>query len=546
MSKDSVYRWGIFPLWSLLTFTIFFRYPIPIDETRYLSVAWEMWQRHDFLVPYLNGHPYSHKPPLLFWLIHIGWTLFGVNEWWPRLVGPLCALGNLYLIRRLALKLWPAESGVALKAPWVLVATLLWTLFATATMFDALLTCFVMLGMLGLLEAAAGASLKGWTYFAIATGLGLLAKGPVILLHLVPTSLLLFAWHDSRLLSYAGWLGHFLFAMLAGIAIALCWALPAASSGGGEYAGAILWHQTADRMAGTKIHVRPFFWYLRFVPLTVFPWIAWPRFWQNLSRSELCRDRGLRFCLTWMAVTFLMFSWQPSKQLHYLLPLIPAFALFCARVLNQGDNRRHLWADLLPTLFFILAGLFLTELPAVPHLGELHWVQAVEAGWGLSVVAIALVLGVITRYRHELTVSALATAVTAAVFISFIWFFKFNGLCFNLAPAALKIKYMQEHHIPVVFVGNYQGQFNFLGRLEQPIAVVSPKKAKLWAQEHPDGFLITVSARKPQQAYYIQPHREHWLIFYSADQPLALSKKEAATSSANVRLNNPILGHITK
>ena len=55
----------------------------PVDETRYASVAWEMWLRGDFLVPHINGEPYSHKPPLLFWLIQAGWALFGVNDWWP-------------------------------------------------------------------------------------------------------------------------------------------------------------------------------------------------------------------------------------------------------------------------------------------------------------------------------------------------------------------------------------------------------------------------------------------------------------------------------
>ena len=69
----------------------------PVDETRYASVAWEMWLRGDFLVPFRNGEPYSHKPPLLFWLMHAGWALFGVNDWWPRLVAPLCALGRCAL-----------------------------------------------------------------------------------------------------------------------------------------------------------------------------------------------------------------------------------------------------------------------------------------------------------------------------------------------------------------------------------------------------------------------------------------------------------------
>ncbi|MGR8952112.1 MAG: ArnT family glycosyltransferase [Gammaproteobacteria bacterium] len=527
MSKDSVYRWGIFPLWLLLTLSIFFRNPIPIDETRYLSVAWEMWQRNDFLVPYLNGHTYSHKPPLLFWLFHGGWMLFGVNEWWTRLVGPLCALGNLYLIRQMALKLWPAEPWVALKAPWVLIATLLWALFATAAMFDTLLTCFVMLGMLGLLDAAAGASLKGWIYFAIATGLGMLAKGPVILIHLLPTSILLYVWSDSGSLSYGAWFLNLLLAILAGIAIALCWALPAAASGGDDYAGAILWHQTTDRMAGTKIHARSFFWYFRFLPLMVFPWIAWPRFWQNLTRSDLAKDRGLRFCLTWLGATFLVFSSQPSKQLHYLIPMMPAFALFGAHVLCQQDHPRNMGADLLPSFIFVLIGLLLIWLPDAPRLSDLHWVQSVEAGWGLSIIAIALGLGTITLYCRKLSISALTASVITAIFISFIWFFKFTGLSYNLSPAALKIKYFQTHNIPVLFVGDYQGQFNFLGRLEQPITVMSRKKARHWARQHPDGFLISLNKSKPEQAYYVQPHREHWLIFNTADQSSSFGKMQA-------------------
>ncbi len=50
--------WLLLVLLALLTRPLF-----PMDETRYVALAWEMWQRGDFLVPYLNGEPYSHKPP---------------------------------------------------------------------------------------------------------------------------------------------------------------------------------------------------------------------------------------------------------------------------------------------------------------------------------------------------------------------------------------------------------------------------------------------------------------------------------------------------
>ena len=68
-------------MWLLLVgVTLKLRPLLPVDETRYLSVAWDMWQNDNFLVPHLNGAPYSHKPPLLFWLMHLGWSIFGVND----------------------------------------------------------------------------------------------------------------------------------------------------------------------------------------------------------------------------------------------------------------------------------------------------------------------------------------------------------------------------------------------------------------------------------------------------------------------------------
>ncbi|MGH8215342.1 MAG: ArnT family glycosyltransferase [Rhodanobacteraceae bacterium] len=43
--------------------------PIPIDETHYLTAAWEMYNCGQWLVPTVNGARYSDKSPLLFWLI---------------------------------------------------------------------------------------------------------------------------------------------------------------------------------------------------------------------------------------------------------------------------------------------------------------------------------------------------------------------------------------------------------------------------------------------------------------------------------------------
>ena len=72
---------------------------LPIDETRYLTVAWEMWRDGTWLVPHLNGAIYGDKPPLLFWLNRLYLRVTGVLArleadqreagWSRRVGGPL-------------------------------------------------------------------------------------------------------------------------------------------------------------------------------------------------------------------------------------------------------------------------------------------------------------------------------------------------------------------------------------------------------------------------------------------------------------------------
>ena len=127
--------WTIYGIVSLATHTF-----LPVDETRYVTVAWNMWLRGDFLVPWLNDIPYHHKPPLLFWIMHAGWAVTGVNEWWPRIAPGLFGLGATWLTWRISLRLWPDDRKGARLAVILLVGSLWWSLFAAATMFDMLAT----------------------------------------------------------------------------------------------------------------------------------------------------------------------------------------------------------------------------------------------------------------------------------------------------------------------------------------------------------------------------------------------------------------------
>ncbi|MEK7245173.1 MAG: glycosyltransferase family 39 protein, partial [Pseudomonadota bacterium] len=167
---------------------------LPVDETRYLAVAWEMWRDGHFLVPHLNGETYSQKPPLLFWLMQLGWAVFGVNDWTPRLVAPLFGLGTLALTGALAARLWPEDARAARLAPLILFGSAFFAVFTTLTMFDLILAFFAVLALIGLAIAAEGRMVRGMLISGAAIGLGVLAKGPAILIHVLPVALAAPLW----------------------------------------------------------------------------------------------------------------------------------------------------------------------------------------------------------------------------------------------------------------------------------------------------------------------------------------------------------------
>jgi 4-amino-4-deoxy-L-arabinose transferase-like glycosyltransferase len=521
MIKGWLWRYGwLFPWLVLIAVSYLVRGPLPIDETRYLGVAWEMWQRHDFLVPYLNGEPYSHKPPLLFWLFQAGWAVWGVNEWWPRLVAPLFALAGLYLTRIMATRLWPDRPRIAILAPWILAGCLLWAVFTPMTMFDMLLMALVMLGMLGLFRAGSGHLLTGWLVVGLAAGLGILAKGPVMLLHIAFASLLAPYWSETARQRPWAWYGLLVAAILMAAVIAFSWALPAASAGGEAYEQAILWHQTANRMVDSFAHLRPVWWYLLLLPLLLFPWLLWPAQWRAFKTLAGMHDPAVRFLLLWTIPTLIAFSLISGKQPQYLLPLFPATALLFARALaddQQAPRRRDL---LLPAFFMVVIGLFLLLLPHLSLEKLPDTIDRISSLWGIAIVLLVAVLLVWKWKQLSNVIVALTLVTTMVVALLLGAVFQAAGPIYDIRPAALFLSGLQQNGAPVAHLGTYHNQYHFLGRLEQPLTTIRTSGLEKWADAHPDGYVVGYHRRLPEkegpQPLYIQPYRGQWLSVWPA------------------------------
>ena len=502
-------RAGLLFLWlALLLVTLLGRPLLPVDETRYVAVAWEMWQRGEFLVPFLNGEPYSHKPPLFFWLIHAGWWLFGVNAWWPHCVGALASLAALFLTARLARQLWPDTATTARLAPWVLFAGIYWALFYSWVQIDMLLVLAVVAGMTGIVSAAHGRT-GGWLLAGVAMGLGVLAKGPVVLVFVLPPALLGPLWIEARPgHSWVPWYGGVALSILIGAGIGLGWALPAAQAGGEVYREALLWGQTVDRLSQSFAHAHPWWWYLPWVPLLLVPWLLLPWLWSPLAALMRTPDAGMRLCLCWILPALVLLSFISGKQSKYLLPLLPAVALLVARAVGMLSGRRLARRPWLLAAAVFLAGAVLAGVPF--YSGMAPWLANIHPAWGVGIMAIAVVLVLFRPWRAENTPPVMAVLAVSVLGLFQAGVFRAGVPSYDLRPVSRLLATAQAADRPVANLTTYHGQFHFYGRLTRPVTVVPEAEAATWGRDHPDGLLVAYYDRGRQDlpdAVYRQPYR---------------------------------------
>lgn len=483
-------------LWAILTFvSLSFRPLFPIDETRYAAVAWEMWFRDDYLVPHLNGETYSHKPPLLFWLMQLSWWLFGVNDWSLRIIAPLFSLASLYLSQAVAKVLWPDRGNIAQLTPFILLGFFFWMVYGTLTMFDIMLSFFVLLSIYAIaLSLRKGLSYKRWLLLALAIGGGVLSKGPIILLHVLPL-VLLAPWllaYEAGGFSKKRWYLGLLSAVLAGVMIALCWAVPAGFAGGEAYRKAIFLGQTSGRIVDSFAHKLPFWWYLQLLPLVLLPWLLVKPFWLGFAYINK-QDKGLRFCMVWALPVFIAFSLVSGKRIHYLLPLMPAIALLLAWLFDQATGINWRRANRIIMIILVLCGLLLTSLPWLNGFYTVKIdVSVLSPLWGLALLLIAVLVGFSTPVSVKGFVVNVSVAAIAAALAMAGGFFESQGNRYDTAPPAHKIaELMAENRAIGFFGGKYHGQFHFAGRLTKPIILILDHSALLsFANRNPTGYVL--------------------------------------------------------
>lgn len=331
-------------LWLLLLIFAALR-PLAVpDEGRYGEIGRWMLMSGDWLTPRLNGIPFFHKPPLLYWLDAISLAIFGVNEVALRLVPALHAglmLVMLYLAaRRISTELMARRAVIMLGTGlgfWVggqyvnhdmLVAT--WISLAIGSFAFAFMAGDkpnAWLARLGFLACALGMLSKGL--------IGIALPGLVILIWLIWT-------RQFKKILHLPWLsGLALFG-----AVALPWFVLAQQKYPDFFNYMFIGQQFNRYTAATYNNPQPWWFYLLALTLLLFPWVFFAlgqvrRVTAMTLTSAIGMDKAWwQLCWAWVLAILVFFSIPHSKLVGYILPVLPPLALLAALGWTRVMSRR--------------------------------------------------------------------------------------------------------------------------------------------------------------------------------------------------------------
>lgn len=483
-------RWNIFAyaaLGVILFFSFFYglgAYGLLNDnEGLYAEIAREMFETHSYVIPTLNYVPYIEKPPLLYWLLSLSYSLFGVSEISARLV-PASAAALLCLgMVRFGRSIGRPQTGML--AAFVLASSLGFVLLARTVMFDMLLTAFMSFTLFSFYCWYENGRARDLRLAHLFLGLAVMTKGLVAFALVVLTVmvfLLLAGFERRRVRALADIPG--LLILLSAI---LPWHLAAVFSDPG-FGWFYFINEHVMRFLGRRVphdyHTGPFYYYVPLVLAGALPWSGWLLL--GLRRLTT-RDPFEKFLLVWFTVFFLFFSASSDKGDYYLVTALPAGALFIAMQIDHRAREAESRLNGILAVAGLAAAVILAGWILLPYRALLHDTSVLRVA---IVMLIFIMLGVASSLmpRESPSTQPLSLAITLSALIVPFSFVMVSGMVaaqndLSEAGFARTIAARTAGH-PVVLYRDFERISSLLFYLNRPLPVIDSASKDLYYGQH--------------------------------------------------------------
>lgn len=323
---------AMFLLFCRLNYTL-----VEPDETRYAQIAAEMIESDDWVTPTLGGEPYLDKPPLLYWATAISYDLFGMNQWSARFPCALSVLLTLLATYFLGRRIIGGRAACFAAASLVMCGG--FVLSGRFIFMDGPLCLFTTITFLAGYLACCGTELRmgWWIVTGLACALGIMTKGPVAILLIVPP-LFALRWLSSSLCQIQ--IRHWILLIAVMLLVTLPWFVAVAAFND-EFLSYFLWKHHVVRFMDSFHHQEPWWFYLPVMLAGTFPasllfpgLLPFLRARRKFDAPRSPQAMGYFFLCTLWVVFF--FSLSSCKLPTYVLPAFPPLCLVLGMVLDQS------------------------------------------------------------------------------------------------------------------------------------------------------------------------------------------------------------------
>lgn len=357
-----------------------------VDETRYVSMARDMFNTKDFMTLYLNGEFFFEKPPLYFWLECFSFALFGkVTEFTARFPVAMCGTLICFLAYFTGKKVFSRAYGVV--SSLILATCFEFVILAKFAILDIVVSACaafsIMFGMITFFCREEHKKFFIWLFY-IFSGLAVMAKGlPGFIL---PFGVMFCCLLAADKLKSALKPKYCLPGIIMFLMIVLPWHISMLNIHNPMfYEEYIVKHHLARFFTSNDINrAEPFWFYFANLFWGMIPWtfsaialiIAKLKGvdkkileWKNLNFNFNSLDNPRKFLvLNWIATVFILlfFSASSTKLITYILPVYIhiAFILGFAWVnyIQKGSHKKainlsvYIWGGL--CLLIAFAALF--------------------------------------------------------------------------------------------------------------------------------------------------------------------------------------------